>query len=333
MATDGERKDDPRAYAWAMGAILLWATLAAAVGDALDDLRWSTLVLYALGFASATLVALDVVAWLRRRRAGDAGPRPPLVPPGRLLALGAWGVLGYHALFFAALDHAPMVEANLLNYLWPLLMVLLAPLIARERLTAAVVVGALIGFAGAAVVVLQPGGPAELGGAPDATRDATPLGAHALGYAMAALAALAWATFSLGLRRSGAASEGRMTAFVVVSFLLALPLTALCDGAGALAPPRGRGLAAAAFLGVGPMALAFHCWGRAMARGSAARIGALAYLDPLLSTLALAWWRGVPLTGASWAGMALIIGGAAAPALLRGGRWFAPPPGPRRNAR
>lgn len=303
MTESGVPQDDPRAYAWAMGAILLWATLAAGVGDALDDLRSSTLVVYALGFAAVTLVALDLIG-----RARDARPRPPLVPSGRLLTLGAWGVLGYHALFFAALDHAPMVEANLLNYLWPLLMVLLAPLIARERLTAPVVAGALVGFAGAAVVVLQPGVERAPG--------AAPAGAHALGYAMAALAALAWATFSLGLRRVGAEGEGRMTAFVVVSFLLAVPLALLTDGPGALAPPAGRALAATAFLGVGPMALAFFCWGRAVARGSAARIGALAYLDPLLSTLALAWWREAPLTGASWAGMALIIAGAAGPALL-----------------
>lgn len=305
MEPSEQRRDHLRAYAWAGGAILLWGTLAAGVGDALAGLRASTLVLWSLGFAAATLLALDLLAGARRAAADDAARRPRVRLPGPgLLALGAWGILGYHALFFAALDRAPIVEANLLNYLWPLLMVLLAPWIAGEVLTGATLTGALVGFAGAALVVTR-------------GEWRPPAAEHALGYAMAAGAALAWSTFSLGLRRAGAAGAGHMTAFVVVSFVLAVPLAVLTDGAASLAPPGGRALAATAWLGVGPMALAFHCWGRALALGDATRLGMLSYLDPLLSTLAVAWWLDAPLTRASWVGMALIVGGAAGPSLLR----------------
>src|SRR5690606_38800353 len=129
--------------------------------------------------------------------------------------------------------------------------VVLAPWIAGEALTGATLTGALVGFAGAALVVTQ-------------GRLRAPAPDHALGYAMAAAAALAWATFSLGLRRAGPEGEGRMTAFVVASFLLAVPLTLLVDGVDGLAPPRGRALLATAWLGVGPMAIAFVCWGRAL---------------------------------------------------------------------
>jgi drug/metabolite transporter (DMT)-like permease len=73
---------------------------------------------------------------------------------------------------------------------------------------------------------------------------------------------------------------------------------------------------ATAWLGVGPMAAAFLCWERAFRHGSAAKIGALSYLDPLLSTVLLALVLGKPLTSATWIGMALIIGGASAPTLL-----------------
>lgn len=305
-----QRGDEPRAYAWAGGAILLWGTLAAGVGDALEGLRASTLVLWSLAFAAATLGGLDLVA-ARRRPAptadagADAGaPRRPRLPGPGLLALGAWGILGYHALFFFALDRAPIVEANLLNYLWPLLMVVLAPWIAGEVLTGATLTGALVGFGGAALVVTQ-------------GRWRAPEAEHALGYVMAAVAALAWSTFSLGLRRARASGEGHMTAFVVVSLALAVPLALATDGVAALAPPSGRALVATAWLGVGPMALAFRCWGRALALGDATRIGALSYLDPLLSTLAVAWWLDRPLSAASWVGMALIVGGAAGPSLLR----------------
>jgi drug/metabolite transporter (DMT)-like permease len=118
------------------------------------------------------------------------------------------------------------------------------------------------------------------------------------------------------LRRSGKAGEDRMALFgalaLAASFLVAAARHEL-------APPPARALAAAAWVGFGPMAIAFLCWDRAMAEGSASRIGALSYLDPLLSTLCVSFALDKPLTAASLGGMALIIGGAAVPALRRKG--------------
>jgi drug/metabolite transporter (DMT)-like permease len=45
------------------------------------------------------------------------------------LLLGVYGLFGYHFLLFLALRSAPPLEANLVNYLWPLLIVVLAPVL------------------------------------------------------------------------------------------------------------------------------------------------------------------------------------------------------------
>jgi len=76
------------------------------------------LLLTALGFAVGGLLGLAVVA--ARGRLGLLR-QPPLV-----WAHGVGGLAGYHALHFAALALAPPVEANLLNYTWPVLIVLLS---------------------------------------------------------------------------------------------------------------------------------------------------------------------------------------------------------------
>jgi drug/metabolite transporter (DMT)-like permease len=277
---------------WALAAILFWGTLAAAVGDALQGVRPAELVFLCFLFSAPTLLAIEVVRG-RPLRAVYA-------PDRRAVAMGLVGVFGYHALFFFALDKAPIVEANLLNYLWPLFMVLLAPLVARERFTLPVLLGALAGFVGAALVVTQG---ARLHLSPE----------HAEGYAMAALAAVAWAAFSVGLKRLGNEGEDRMALFTLVSLGAALALAAVL---GDLSWPSRRVLLAAAWVGAGPMGIAFFCWNRALSQGSASRIGALSYLDPLLSTLAVSFTLGKPITGTSWLGMALIIGGAAAATLL-----------------
>jgi drug/metabolite transporter (DMT)-like permease len=39
----------------------------------------------------------------------------------RTLLLGVYGLFGFHFCLFMALRYAPPVEANLINYLWPLL--------------------------------------------------------------------------------------------------------------------------------------------------------------------------------------------------------------------
>lgn len=284
---------DPRAgLGWALVSIVLWGTLAAAVGDALKGVPAAALVLWSFVFAAPTLVVWELACGRR--------PRAFLAARWEIVALGSWGIFGYHALLFAALERAPIVQANLLNYLWPLLMVLLAPVLGRERLLPSAVLGGIAGFAGAALVVTQ-------------GRWIAPEPEAMVGYALALAAAIAWSSFSVLLRRAGDAGANRMTLFTLCALPAALAFAAL---RGELAPPPGRALLAAAWLGIGPMALAFVCWDRAMAKGSAARIGVLSYLDPLLSTLCVAAVLGAALTGATWIGMALIVGGAALPTVV-----------------
>ena len=101
-----------RANLFALGAIALWAGLAS-LGLALSHVPPFLLT----GLA---LVIGSVPAWPLARQWR--------VPP-RTLGLGIYGLFGFHFLLFIALRHAPPVEANLVNYLWPLLIVVLAPVL------------------------------------------------------------------------------------------------------------------------------------------------------------------------------------------------------------
>src|SRR6185312_15575674 len=102
--------------------------------------------------------------------------------PRQVWLLGVGGLFGYHALYFAALQLAPPAEANLVNYLWPLLIVLLAAPLAGETLGWPHLLGALLGFAGVAVL--------EVG------RGVSFPGTYAVGYALALGCAFAWSLYS-----------------------------------------------------------------------------------------------------------------------------------------
>ena len=70
------------------------------------------------------------------------------------LAVGVYGLFGFHFLLFLALRHAPPVEANLVNYLWPLGMVVMAPLFLPDMHIRWQHIGAaVLGFAGAAIAI------------------------------------------------------------------------------------------------------------------------------------------------------------------------------------
>ena len=128
-----------QSHLYALGAIALWASLAA-LGVSLTHVPPFLLT----GIA---LVIGSIPAWPLVLR----NPALWRVPP-RTLALGVYGLFAYHFLLFIALRHAPPVEANLVNYLWPLFIVVLSPLLLPGMVLRPVhLIAALLGFAGAAV--------------------------------------------------------------------------------------------------------------------------------------------------------------------------------------
>jgi len=264
----------------ALGAIALWSTLAS-FGVALSHLPPFLLTGLALAIGSVPSWA---VAW--RRRDAWRVPAPTLL-------LGVGSLFGYHFLFFLALRHAPPVEANLVNYLWPLLIVVLAPaLLPGLRLRAAHVAAALVGFAGAALAILGGRGPAA---------------GWAWGYLPALGSAFVWAAYSLLTRRVARFPTAAVGLFGLVSGLLALACHVALEPAAA---PGARDWALIVPLGLGPLGAAFFLWDRALKTGDARRIGLLAYLTPLASTALLALTTGRALT--AWTALAavLIVGAA-----------------------
>ena len=261
-------------------------------------LLWSSLTLLSAGVSHLPAFFSAGVALVIGGLVGTLKLREWRIPPWTF-ALGLCGIFGYHALFFLSLRHAPAVEANLLQYLWPLLIVVLSPVYLGTRLSAHHLAGAFLGLAGAALVITGGRFSLDL--------------AHLSGYLFAVAAAFVWATYSLLTKRVPPFATGAVGGFCLASGLIALAIHALerlaHPGAAPVPVSPGDWLFLV-LLGLGPMGMAFYSWDAAMKRGDPRVIGALAYLTPLLSTLLLVLAGGRRLTALSACAMGLIVAGA-----------------------
>jgi drug/metabolite transporter (DMT)-like permease len=243
-------------------AILLWSMLAlftAATG------RIPPFQLNAMTFLVGGLVG--VISWIARPQGLKALRQKPVV-----WALGIGGLFGYHALYFAALRLAPPAESGLINYLWPLLIVLFSSLLPGEHLRRAHIAGALLGFAG--VVVLIAGR-----GAFDARAEYMP------GYLCAFVAAFVWAGYSVLSRRFGQVPTDAVAGFCLATALLSLVCHLAFETT--VWPESTVQWLAVLGLGLGPVGAAFYVWDIGMKRGDIRFLGVASYATPVLSTLLL----------------------------------------------
>lgn len=266
----------------ALGAVVLWASLAA-LGVSLSHVP--PFLLTGIALLVGSLIALPLSRFdLRQWRV-----------PVSTLAIGVYGLFGFHFLLFIALRHAPPVQANLINYLWPLGIVVMAPLfLPGVTLTQRHLAAALIGFAGAALAILGRGGD----------------GAEAVwawGYVPALASAFIWSSYSLLTKRVAAFPTAAIGSFALVSGILSL----LCHLAlEPSIPLSGHDWALIVLLGLGPLGGAFFLWDAALKRGDARQIGVLSFLTPLLSTLTLLAVRGEQPSASVAVAAVMIIGAA-----------------------
>ncbi|MBX3720639.1 MAG: DMT family transporter [Turneriella sp.] len=192
--------------------------------------------------------------------------------PWRTFAIGVLALTLYHAALFAAFQWAPAVSANLINYLWPLLIVVLAPWVQPgEKLTLRIALAGVVGFAGAALAIVGD------------------RGLHfekraVFGYILALAAALIWSVYSLSLRRLPAFPNAAVGLFNLGAGILSLWISAVAESWPRIQSEDWPYLCA---IGAGPLGLAFFFWDRAAKTLPPRQLGVLSFLTPVLSTALL----------------------------------------------
>ncbi|MFW5969636.1 MAG: DMT family transporter [Halofilum sp. (in: g-proteobacteria)] len=246
----------------AVVAVLLWslAPVLAELARAVPPFQLTAMV------AGTATLATWPVGRVVGRRDGD-----PVAIPARIWLAGPLLVLGAIGFYFVALRLAPAAEAALVTYTWPVLFVVAAELIQVRRVHINSLAGTIVAFSGAALVLLEPSGPA---------------GEPAWGgYAFAFASGTCWAAFSLLARQQPVPLSGIMSRLFGLATLWALAGHLLFEET--LWTIAAGEIASVVFIGFGPYGLSFVAWDTALRRGRSATVGTLAYAVPVLSALLL----------------------------------------------
>ena len=263
----------------------MWATLALFTELSGDIPAFQ---LTAMSFTIAFLIG--AAAWLQ----SGENILQHLKLPKAVWAIGITGLFGYHFFYFVALQNAPAVEASLIAYLWPLLIVFFSALLPGERLRWYHGAGAIAGFVGVGLLVTK---------GQSLTFDTR----YTAGYVAALICAFVWSSYSLLSRQFGQIPTNAVGGFCGATAILAWICHFLFEST--VMPASWEWLAILC-LGLGPVGLAFFTWDYGVKHGNIKVLGVLSYSAPLLSTLLLIVCGLAEPTRSLWLSCFLIVGGA-----------------------
>jgi drug/metabolite transporter (DMT)-like permease len=243
-------------------AILLFSTLAT-FGVIADDIPPFQLT------SMSFFVAFLIGAYLWKKE--GKGILIHLKWPLKVWLVGVCGLFGYHFFYFLAIQNSPAIEANLINYLWPLFIVLFSSFLPNEKLRWFHIVGVVLGLIGVVFLV------SKGGGINFETR-------YIDGYMYAFLCALIWGAYSVLSRFFGTVPSSAVGAFCGVTAVLSFVCHLLFE---VTVIPDATQLLAVLALGLGPVGGAFFVWDYGVKNGDIQLLGSLSYAIPLLSTLLL----------------------------------------------
>lgn len=211
----------------------------------------------------------------------------------RMAGLGFLGLFLYTALYYYGISQMSSQEACIVNYLWPLMVLVFSCLILRESITVRKVIAMVCSFAG--IVILA------LGGDMEAT------GNRPLGILSCIAAAVCYGLFCVLNKKADMDQDLTMMiawlTVAVCSFLTGPLLETWVPITGVQWP----GLI---WLGVVIDGAAYLLWAKALNRAeNTARIANLAYLTPFLSLVVSAVVLKEQITGQALLALVFIIGG------------------------
>jgi drug/metabolite transporter (DMT)-like permease len=282
-------KNQKKAITYALITVLLWSTIGSAFKITLRYIAFADLLFYAAAVSFVFfLTAMAVTGRLKKMRLlrwHDI----------RLAAiLGLLNPFLYYLVLIRAYELLPAQEAGTLNYIWPVVLVLLSVPLLHQRIGWISMLAIMISFVG--TLVIATGG-----------RLLSLHFSSGIGVLLAAGSAVFWSLYWIFNVRDK--KEEIIKLFLNFSFGLLYVFIYLLLTQG-FRLPDARGLAGSVYIGLFEMGITYVLWLKALQYCSTtAKISNLVFLSPFLSLIWIRFAVGETIMLSTIAGLALIIGG------------------------
>lgn len=284
--------DQKQAMLYGLATVLLWSTVATAFKLALADLAPVQMLLVAVS-ASVLVMGLILAGQGRFRLVFQLSRRQYL----QSIGMGLINPCLYYFFLFGAFDRLPAQEAQPLNYTWALVLAYLSVPFLGQKLRMLDILAGLVCYAGVVVIATR--------GQVTALSFSDPVG-----VALALGSTLIWASYWIIATRD----TRDPTVGLFLNFLFGLPVIAVVcwqtAGLDFLVSGGGGSLAAAVYVGVFEMGVAFVFWSQAMKKAeNTSRVSNLIFISPFLSLVFIYFILGEEILPSTYIGLVLIMGG------------------------
>lgn len=282
-------KDNTKAIVCAIVAVLSWSTVATAFKVALTHLTHFEMLLIA-SYTALVIFILLLTVQKKWRLVFSL----PVKRWGHLALIGLLNPVAYYLVLFKAYDLLPAQVAQPINYAWPILLLILLAIFARQPIPLKKYIGMFVSLAGVSLISMGSSGAGAL---------SIPLS----GLLLAALSALLWAVYWMVNNRN---REIDASVALFVSFLFGtiyLTVAACLTGVDIRTVP---GILSGMYVGCFEIGVPFICFGIAMRKTTnPALINQLCYLSPFLSLFFIAIVLGEQIVTTTYIGLGLIVSG------------------------
>ena len=289
-------KQQRQAYTYALLAILCWSTIGSAFKISLRYLDFLTLLLFS-SFVAVAVLFVILVAQRKVRLLKQVSKEDLL----HSAFLGLLNPFLYYVVLLKAYDLLPAQEAGTLNYIWPLLLVLLSIPMLKQKITAWSVLAILVSFFGIILISTH--------GHPLTFKFSSPLGVLlALGSAI--FWALYW-IFNMKDRREEVSKLFLNFCFGFIYIFLTIAILRFLGLNWSRYPLLPwQGIVGSVYLGIFEMGVTFVLWMMALKLSSTtAKVSNLIYLSPFISLILIHFFVGEVILFSTVIGLGLIVGG------------------------
>jgi len=289
-------KQQRQAYTYALLSVLCWSTIGSAFKISLRYLDFMTLLLFSSFIAVLVLFMVLLlngkVGLLRKLRKKD------------LLSSAFLGLLNpflYYVVLLKAYELLPAQEAGTLNYIWPLVLVLLSIPMLRQKITVWSILAIFVSFFGILLISTH--------GKVLSFHFSSPLG-----VLLALGSAIFWALYWIFSMKDHREESTKLFLNFCFGFtyifitIVILRLVGLNWNRFPILP--WQGIAGSVYLGIFEMGITFFLWMMALKLSSTtAKVSNLIYLSPFVSLILIHFVVGEVILISTIAGLAFIVGG------------------------